>query len=411
MINSRSVTLLYLLAGFACVAWLVDDRVPPKFLLTSQQPTPVDGIPAMRSEFISGGSTKEVHSATAVELPGGDIGVFWYAGTREGSSDTAIFSRFLRNSADDPNKASWSGIHRVVDRLDTARGLRRHVRKVGNPVAVYHRDELWLFYVTVSVGGWSGSSISLIRSTDGGRSWGRPERLVTSPFFNIATLVRERAVTASDGSILLPVYHELLGKFAEVLNIDADGNVVDKYRISHGRKALQPLILPQGENEAIAFMRNAGQERPIRILTSESNDAGRSWRPLSSLQLPNPNSAVTGVALDGPNELLLVFNNDEIERDNLTMAYSPAYQAGTASQWQIVHEFENASTENSENKKLHNPYSYPFLIKATNGDFHLFYTWKRQFIKYVFFNRVALNALIDKAADNSRPSKPTKAGN
>ena len=30
-------------------------------------------------------------------------------------------------------------------------------------------------------------------------------------------------------------------------------------------------------------------------------------------------------------------------------------------------------------------YSYPFLLQARNGDFHVVYTWNRAFIKHVHF--------------------------
>ena len=31
-------------------------------------------------------------------------------------------------------------------------------------------------------------------------------------------------------------------------------------------------------------------------------------------------------------------------------------------------------------------YSYPYLIRGNNNDYHLFYTWQKERIKYVHFN-------------------------
>jgi len=245
------------------------------------------------------------------------------------------------------------------------------------------------------VGVWAGSSINLLQSDDKGQNWSKPKRLITSPFLNISTLVKERAVIAADGSILLPVYHEFIGKFSEMLRIDPQGEVIDKYRISQGREAIQPMVLLQRKEQAIVFLRNISDTGSHRILTSQTRNGGKNWQPLSDLQLPNPDAAVSSVSLDRPNELLLVFNNDEKERSDLTLAYAAAFQVGQTGQWQIIYEFENENSEDAEEapneEKLHNPYSYPFLVKTQRGDFHLFYSWKRQYIKHVYFNRAALD--------------------
>ena len=78
--------------------------------------------------------------------------MFWYGGKREGSKDTSIYSRVL-----DSSDNSWSGIEEVMTRQLVTRDTRRYIRKLGNPVAVVNGDELWLFFVSVSVGGWAGS--------------------------------------------------------------------------------------------------------------------------------------------------------------------------------------------------------------------------------------------------------------
>jgi predicted neuraminidase len=384
--------LIYLLTVFVTAWLLIDPPQRTRFALDEKDAPGSAQTPRIRSEFISGGLTEEVHSATAVELGNGDIAAFWYAGTREGSSDVAIYSRFL-NKPDNMQNAVWSDVRQVIDRSRSIAGLQRHIRKLGNPVAIAHKGELWLFYVTVSVGGWAGSSLNLIKSSDHGKSWGSPRRLITSSFLNISTLVKERAVIAEDGSMLLPVYHEFIGKFSELLHLDPQGRVLDKYRISHGRMAIQPVVVPTTEDHAVVFMRNATQGETSAILTSHTDDGGENWQPVSMLDLPNPNSAVTSVSLDRPGELLLVFNNDVKERSDLTLAYAANYLADGTDRWQIIHEFENQAEHAEED--IHNPYSYPFLIKTTTGDFHLFYTWKRRHIKHVFFNRAALDNMIE----------------
>ena len=47
-------------------------------------------------------------------------------------------------------------------------------------------------------------------------------------------------------------------------------------------------------------------------------------------------------------------------------------------------------------------FSYPYLIQARNGDFHLTYTWNRVFIKHVTFDQIWLNRHLKKGANATR---------
>ena len=44
-------------------------------------------------------------------------------------------------------------------------------------------------------------------------------------------------------------------------------------------------------------------------------------------------------------------------------------------------------------------FSYPYLIQARNGDFHLVYTWNRSFIKHVRFTPAWLDQQMEKTTD------------
>ncbi len=373
----RLGVLLMVVSGFARALITLPDVQPATFVLPDLSSKDGNSEPILESAFISGDLTREVHSATAVELNNGDIRVFWYGGKREGSKDTAIYSRVFSNTT-----GSWSDIHGAMDRQKVTLDTRRYIRKLGNPVAVVKGDELWLFFVSVSVGGWAGSSINLSVSRDNGSTWGPVRRLISSPFMNISTLVRNAPLLTEQGDVILPAYHEFIGKFSELLRIDSNGAVTGKYRISHGREAIQPAVLPVDSVNAIAFMRNTSAQQPGKLWFSHSQNNLADWTALDPLTLPNPDSAASVVQLDAADELLLVFNNHPTERDDITMAWRPTGDAD----WQLIHQFENL--DGSE--KIHNPFSYPFLLKAGNGNFHLFYTWKRKHIKHVWFNRAAL---------------------
>ncbi|MFV2057364.1 MAG: exo-alpha-sialidase, partial [Thiohalomonadales bacterium] len=126
------------------------------------------------------GATR-VHSATATSTKDGDLIAAWYGGTREGARDVQIYMSILRRGSQ-----GW-GKPRAIISVDTAeKDLGRFIKKLGNPVLLTHPNgEIWLFYVSVSAGGWSGSQVNLARSKDGGKSWTTTNRYVTSPFFNV----------------------------------------------------------------------------------------------------------------------------------------------------------------------------------------------------------------------------------
>ena len=334
--------------------------------------------PQYKSQLLPN-STLSVHSATAVELADGRLRAFWYGGTREGAPDVAIYT-----SVYSPGEGTWSPERAVMTRELAQRQLQRHVRKLGNPVA--GRDpagRIWLFFVSVSVGGWAGSAINAVVSTDEGTSWSPPRRLISSPFLNISTLVKGPPVRLSDGTLALPAYHEFLGKFGELLRVDADGRVIGKTRLSWGKSSLQPVIVPRSETEAVAFMRYAGS-RPARILVTRTEDAGAHWSEPVKTALPNPDAAVGGVLLSG-GPLVLAFNNAEENREDLSLALSSDFGAS----WRVARRLEGGSMPDRAPVA---EYSYPWIMQDRAGDVHVLYTWGRTRIKHAVFNRAWLES-------------------
>lgn len=384
-------------------------------------PPAVDVAPRFMTAFASSSQQVHVHAASLVELNDGRVRAFWFAGSREGASDVAI-----RSAVFDPLNDEWGAEHVVADRRQTQRDLLRYVKKLGNPVGARAADgSLRLFYVTVSLGGWAGSSITTMTSHDEGETWEPARRLITSPFLNISTLVKSPPVMYTDGTLGLPVYHELVGKFGELLRIDADGDVFDKHRVGaandHG---LQPVMIIEGPQRASLLMRYAGPA-PQRVLRSTTDDAGAHWSAPQKTTLPNPNAAVSALRLsDG--QVLAVLNHQEESRDSLSLMLS----ADHGVTWREVYRLEDqrdvggqgidaaafaqrAATlvEQSDARAVPQvaefvasakgpacrgercgfEFSYPYLLQASNGDIHLVYTWNRAFIKHVVFNRALLD--------------------
>jgi len=336
-------------------------------------------VAAYETSTASSGVTPSVHSASAVELGDGGIFAVWYGGSREGARDVAIYSAIY-----DPARREWSDESVLTTRADTARELDRTIRKLGNPVlAKDAAGRIWLFYVSVSFGGWSGSAINVKRSDDGARSFGPARRLVTSPFLNVSTLVKGPPIPLSDGGLALPVYHEFIGKFGELLYLDAAGAVNDKARISSGISSLQPVVVPADGSHAVAFLRRSGGS-PARVLASTTVDAGRMWGAVAPTSLANPDAAIAAIRTVA-GDTLMAFNDSELDRGNLSLALSP----DLGESFRVVGSVDPPGAPSSGGAQR---LSYPWLLQTRDGDFHLLYTWDRARIEHVRFNRAWLDS-------------------
>lgn len=354
----------------------------------------------------------------------GRVRALWFSGSREGASDVTINSAVF-----DTVKDAWSDEQVVIGRVDTQRGLHRYISKLGNPVATRAPDgSLWMFYVTVSLGGWAGSSISMLTSKDEGESWSAPRRLITSPFMNISTLVKAPPVFYSDGTLGLPVYHEFISKYAEMLHLDKTGKVIDKQRLAAGGQGtLQPVVLVRNEKEATVLTRYAGKDDAPRAMTMATDDGGRRWSKATKSVMKNSNAALAALVLpDG--KWLAVFNDQEQGRENLSLQIS----GDGGATWQELRRLEEMSrlhgatldeptctdlveglarssdvSVEQDAQRLagyvdsakrwvrgdggcHFEFSYPYMIQAHNGDIHVAYTWNRTFIKHVVFDSLWL---------------------
>ena len=330
-------------------------------------------IPSPISTWLPETAAPSVHAASLIALKDGAIRAFWFAGSREGAADVVINSAVL-----DPKLSHWSDPTVVMDRVSAEKGLSRYIAKLGNPVPARMADgRLQLFFVTVSIGGWAGSSISSVISDDEGLTWGNPQRLIGSPLINLSTLVKSPAIAFADGRLGLPAYHEWIGRFGEFLRVDA-GQVIDKRRMSSGRGAIQPLVFVNDDQDATAYFRQtrgAGQAKQIPV--SQTLNAGQSWQSDADLPIANPNSAVAGLRLNS-GARILVLNNIEAGRYRLALMMADA----KSSQWQVIEVVEDDEALSEQRKE----FSYPYLISADGNDAHLVYTWDRKKIRHRYFS-------------------------
>lgn len=423
-LRSRAIVMIAVTLLYATAWWLKEPYQMAGFATETQwdDNSEIVAEPVMERRFVSSDLDDFVHSSSITSLPGGDLLSVWFAGTREGAADVQI--RAARFNA---SKGEWSDEEVLATRELTRAAVGKPIRKLGNPVIARAPDErLWLFYVSVSLGGWAGSAINVMVSEDQGITWSAPRQLITSPFVNISTLVRSAPVFHQDGSIGLPVYHEFLGKFPEYLYLNADGRVVDKFRMADGANSLQPTVVPLDERNAIALLRYAGKERG-HVLATVTADAGQTWSEERPVAPWNPNSSLAAVR-SHRDTLLVAQNNLADGRFRLTLDEA-SFSLGT---WSLINTIDESTDAEGDPIPLETyepllrekfleasgpkrqmlldeymqlmegrvcrrglcnfDYEYPYLIRAEDGRFHMVYSWNNSFIKHVTFNRAWLEA-------------------
>lgn len=370
-------------------------RIPDKGMRDAAS----DGeAPIYYEEFVSPTlSSGIVHAASLCELPDGRLAASWYEGSKEAAPDVVI--RF--SLRDQEHAAAWSLPRVIADPLTTSREQARYVRKVGNGLLFLDSaDRLCLLFVTMPVGGWSVCSLNIKTSQDSGLTWSRAQRLALSPFFNISELVRNGPIPLAGGARIIPIYHECLSLYSEWLILDRKPKTEElvwrKERIRGSKGLLQPTLAVYGPRQAAAFFRSSLPDRAIYASTTQ--DGGFTWSKPHPTGLPNPNSAVSALAL-ASGKTLLAFNDSTNGRENMRLAIS----RDQGSSWKRI-----GSTDEEPGSE----FSYPFLIQDHGGFIRLAYTWKRKSVKLVSFNEAWIAHREKEEEAGSRQGKiPPCAGN
>jgi len=369
------------IAGILCVVALTafsffsspgkDALTRPKAALP-QKGTDLSGTAPFFSErFVSREMDGPMtHVSSITPLPDGSLACVWYQGSKEGAKDVSIYlSSFRRESA------SWSEPKVLMSREQSSYELGRYVKKLGNPMIFSDaHGRLWLFYSSVFAGGWSGTSLNYKMSPDGGKIWGQSRKLILSPFFNLTNNVKNKPLELEDSSLLVPVYHEFINKYPQLLHFipDENGDRYRIWRISTNEKAIQPSLIPEENGNIRAFFRNISREKEKHILTAVSHDLGTTWPPPIPTSLPNPNSGFDMITLDD-GSILGVINNSFENRNDLSLVLS----TDDGQTWKTVKVLEN---------KQDHEYSYPSIVRDTSGIYHVTYTFERKRIKHIMFN-------------------------
>lgn len=324
------------------------------------------GDAILRAELIDAHAPyPQAHASTIVELADGSLLAAWFAGSGEGRPDVRIWT-----ARDDGH--GWSDPVPVAEGID-ANG---HRSPTWNPVLFQPSPgDLRLFYkVGPSPREWWGMTM---RSTDGGRHWGKPERLPDG----VLGPVKNKPVALANGIWIAPSSREEgtaeANRWSLRMETSADRGahwaVGARIASPMNIEAIQPSILtyPDGRLEAVARTRQGA------LAMSWSRDSGKSWSPLAAIDLPNPNAGTDAVTLrDG--RQLLVYNHS---------AHWPE-RPGDGPRWPLAIALSDDGVSwhralTLEDKPLPDGYAYPAVIQTRDGLVRITYTYDRKHIKYV----------------------------
>jgi predicted neuraminidase len=375
----------FVFAGIALVVglgpwWMAreeGERAFPGFVVEDGTAGAAPGVHFATERINVGSPHAKSHSATLAELPDGSLAAAWYAGSGEGAADVAIY--LARRSAG----GDWSEPIAIMTREQVRRELRRNVISLGNPLLLADGSgRLGLLFVSIAAGRWSGSSMNLTWSEDGGVTWGPVRNLTMNPLANLSALPRNPPAALVGGGWAVPVYEEFLGKFPEILWLrpSRDGWSAAVSRVEGGVYILQASLVPLAPERAVSFFRDF---RPARWMSaSRSEDAGRTWSNPAATELPNRDSGLCVVRLsDG--DLLCAYNDlSPGKRENLRLALS----ADEGRTWRTVATLaEEAKSE----------FSYPYLILGADGMIRMVYSARQTEMVYAEFSEAWVRQQVE----------------
>lgn len=315
---------------------------------SSRIPMP-DGVPS-------------AHASALATLPGDQMMVFWWAGSRESGPDVKVYSS--RWAA-----GRWAAPREVASRESLGAALGIGVRRIGNPVAWTARDgKIHLFVVATGLGGWAASRIVHMVSGDQGASFQARRLLPMSPLFNTSVLVRASPVGLADGGWWLPAYFEMGIKYPMMMAFDAAGDPQWLSRIGSSTSTLQPTLIPVSASETHALMRDSSDQQ--RVQHAFSSDGGASWQDMPALDLRNHSSSVAAQRLTKGSFLLLHNHVDEGGTARNVLRLSQSTDGRT---WKHVLDVARGTPDEE--------FSYPTL-QQVRDELHVTYTSRRQAIAH-----------------------------
>ena len=359
-------------------------------LSVAAQPA-AEATSGLTAELVFPLNSQHNHAPGLVELANGDLLASWYRGSGERSADdVAVWgSRLVKG------EQQWSEPFVMADTPGFP--------DCNTCMMVDRGERLWLFWPVILANTWE-SCITRFQTADARQVTGPPVwethgmillkpddfrdealKVLDAELQDIKLLLSARQTAAIEqlrqrlgdklyqrlgwqprckptvlpsGRILLPLYSDTFS--ISIMAISDDNGqswYASKPLLGFGN--IQPAVLCRNDGTLVAYMRENGPRRKIRV--AESSDQGLTWGPVGTIDLPNPGSGLDGVRLaDG--RWLLVYN-DTVEGRN-SLAVSLSVDEGKT--WPQTRHLE---------REANGSFHYPCVIQTADGRIHSIYSY------------------------------------
>lgn len=319
---------------------------------------------------------KECHASTLAELPDGSILCSWFAGSKEGKNDVAIWgTKYSNGKWEKP--VQWAKVNNQPH---------------WNPVLHHSNGETTLFFkVGRNCSHWK---TWVMRSSDDGASWSEPQELLSGNIGGRGP-VKNKCIELVDGAWLAPGSNEIKSWKAFVDRSEDGGRSWTRTKLINqpnhvvcqdkkGKDVkfgvIQPTLWESEPGKVHMLLRSTCG----KVCRSDSNDGGRTWCKVYETDLPNNNSGLDLAKLaDG--SLLLAYNpvsKNWGPRCPITLARS----TDNGQTWEKITDLE-AETGRE--------YSYPAVIALKNGGVAVSYTWGREKIATHLLTQAEIMTLLE----------------
>jgi predicted neuraminidase len=352
---------------------------------------PAAGEPRHQAELVFPLHAQHNHAPGIAELPGGDLLVTWYRGSGERSADDVAVYGARRQKG----SSEWSQAMLLADTPGFP--------DCNTCLSVDGQNRLWLFYPTILANSWESCLTNFKVSRDyagsGPPRWEREGMILLRPddfgaegqkkldellapvqdalserqrasftearrklgeklYQRLGWQPRCKPTILPSGRMLLPLYSDTFS--ISIMAITDDGG--QSWRASKpllGFGSIQPAVLRRDDGTLVAYMRENGPRKRIRVC--ESRDDGVSWGDVGVSELPNPGSGLDGVRL-ASGRWLLVYNDTVQGRNKL--AASLSNDEGRT--WAHTRHLEQHAAGS---------YHYPAVIQGADGTIHCVYSY------------------------------------
>lgn len=361
--------------------------------------------PRHEAELIFPLHAQHNHAPGVVVCPNGDLFVSWYRGAGERKADdVAVYAAWRAKG-----EARWGEPFVLADTPGFP--------DCNTALFIDDRQRLWLFYPTILANSWESCLTNFKVSSEfarpGAPKWDREglillkpddfgerarkqldkelgllklvlteklkqeldqvrERLGDKLYQRLGWQPRCKPTQLPSGRLLLPLYSDTFS--LSIMAISDDRGLT--WRAGQpllGFGAIQPAVLRRNDGTLVAYMRENGPRRRIRV--AESKDDGETWGDVGDSELPNPGSGLDGVRLAN-GHWALVYNDTLTGRQRLAVSLSTD---------------EGRTWKHSRHLEDHEQgqYHYPAITQAKDGTLHVVYSYfvaEGKSMKHAAFN-------------------------